>query len=132
ELNRLLIPSMQRRQWGRVVHVSSIAAVRGRASLPYSTIKAALNRYVSTLGGLVAADGVVVTAVMPGIIRTQGGHWDCVCSDRPDFVERYLQERIAVRRFGTPEEIRNMVVFLCSERASFCAGALIPIDGGTW
>lgn len=132
EMNRLVVPVMQAQKWGRVVHISSIAAVRGRGSIPYATVKAALNAYVRGLGCAVAADGVIVTAVMPGAILTKGGHWDIVSRDNPEYAQSYLAERIAIRRFGTPEEISDFVVFLCSERASFFAGTVLPIDGGTW
>lgn len=132
EMNRLIVPVMQAQKWGRVVHISSIAAVRGRGSIPYATVKAAVNAYVRSLGCAVAADGVIVTAVMPGAILTKGGHWDIVSRDNPEYAQRYLADRIAIRRFGTPEEIGDFVVFLLSERASFFAGAVIPIDGGTW
>lgn len=132
EMNRLIVPAMQAQKWGRIVHISSIAAVRGRGSIPYSTVKAALNAYVRGLGCAVAADGVIVTAVMPGAILSKGGHWDVVSRDNPEYVQRYLAERIAIRRFSTPEEISDLVTFLCSEHASSFAGAVIPIDGGTW
>ncbi len=132
EMNRLLVPVMQGRKWGRVVHISSIAAVRGRSSTPYAAVKAALNAYVRGLGYAVAVEGVIITAVMPGAILTKRGHWDIVSRDNPEYVQRYLAERIAIGRFGTPEEISDFVVFLCSKRASFFAGAVLPIDGGTW
>lgn len=132
EMNRLFIPAMQERKWGRVVHISSIVAVRGRGSIPYAAVKAALNAYVRGLGYAVAVDGVIISAVMPGAILTKRGHWDIVSRDDPEYVPRYLTERIAIGRFGAPEEISDFVVFLCSKRASFFAGAVLPIDGGTW
>jgi NAD(P)-dependent dehydrogenase (short-subunit alcohol dehydrogenase family) len=132
EINRVVIPGMQSRKWGRVVHISSIAAVRGRSSIPYAVVKAAVNAYTRDLGRAVAADGVVVTAVMPGPILAKNGHWDVQSRENPEYVKTYVKERIAVQRFGTPQEIGEFVVFLCSEHASFFAGAVIPIDGGTW
>jgi 3-oxoacyl-[acyl-carrier protein] reductase len=114
------------------VHISSIAPVRGRSAIPYATVKGAVNAYVRGLGCAVAKEGVVVAAVMPGSVRTQGGHWDIAAERNPDEIQQYLAERIAIGRFGRPEEISDCVTFLCSERASFFAGAVIPIDGGTW
>ena len=132
EMNRVLIPAMQGRKWGRVLHVSSLAAVRSGGSVPYSTVKAALNAYVAGLGRVVATDNVVVTAVMPGPIVTPGGHWERVARDDPEGAQAFLAQRIAAGRFGTPEEVSDFVTFLCSERASFFAGAILPIDGGAW
>ena len=132
EMNRLIVPAMQAQKWGRSVHISSMAAVRARGSIPYSTVKAALNAYVRGLGYAVAADGVIVTAAMPGAFWSEGGHWDTFSRENPKEAQRYLSERIAMKRFATPEEISDFVTFLCSERASFFAGAVLPIDGGTW
>jgi NAD(P)-dependent dehydrogenase (short-subunit alcohol dehydrogenase family) len=132
EMNRLLVPPMKANKWGRIVHISSIASIRGRASVPYATVKAALNAYVRGVGCEVAADGVIISAVMPGAILGVGGHWDIVSREDPEYVQTYLSERIATGRFSTPEEVSSLVTFLCSEQASAFAGAVIPIDGGTW
>lgn len=132
EFNRLLIPPMQERKWGRVIHISSIAANLSRGSLPYCTTKAALNAYTKNLGCMVAADGVTITAIMPGAIRHQGSHWDKVAQDNPKRVADFLEQRLAIKRFATVDEISDFVVFLCSQQASFFTGAVIPIDGGSW
>jgi len=132
EINRIVIPEMQKRGWGRVVHVSSIAPIRGRSSVPYATLKAAVNGYVAGLGRAVAADNVVVTAVMPGAVLTEGNKWAALSAKDPSAAADYAAQRLAIKRFGRPEEVSDLVVFLCSERASFAPGALIPIDGGTW
>lgn len=132
ELNRYLIPPMQQRKWGRVVHISSIAANLSRGAVAYCAVKAALNAYTQNLGCTVASDGVVVTAVMPGAIRHEGSHWDKVAKDNPEGVATYLEQRMAIRRFASPDEISEFVVFLCSEQASFFPGAVLPIDGGSW
>ncbi len=132
EMNQVLLPAMQERRWGRVVHISSIAAARATGGVPYAAAKAALNAYVAGVGRAVAGDGVIVTAVMPGAILTEGGHWERAAQAEPDRVARLLAERVAVHRFARPEEVSDFVVFLCSERAALFAGAILPIDGGTW
>jgi len=132
DLNRLLIPPMQLRRWGRVVHISSIAANLSRGSIPYGTVKAALNAYARNLGCTVAPDGVVVSSVMPGAIHDEGGHWDRMLKTQPEMAARYLEQRMAIKRFANPQEIAQFAAFLCSERASFFTGALLPIDGGSY
>jgi len=129
ELNRLFLPHMQRGKWGRIVHISSSAAVTADASLPYCSAKAALNAYVKGLGRNVAKDSVIVSAVMPGPFMYKGSHWDNVAREDPQRL-RKLRARTALNRLAKPEEISGMVVFLCSERASFCAGSVVPVDGG--
>jgi NAD(P)-dependent dehydrogenase (short-subunit alcohol dehydrogenase family) len=130
ELNRLLVPPMREKHWGRIVHTSSIASAENQGAVTYCSVKAALNAYTRSMGRVLAPDGIVMTAVLPGAVMTEGGYWDIASRERPEHVEKYLAERMAIRRFGEPEEISNFVVFLCSELASFCIGSIIPIDGG--
>ena len=130
ELNLRIVPAMQERGWGRVVHVTSIAAVENQGPIPYCSTKAALTAYTRSFGRLVSPDGVIITAVLPGAVFTEGGDWDYMSKNRPEHVEKYLDERMAIRRFGEPDEIGNVVTFLCSEMASFCVGSIVPIDGG--
>lgn len=131
ELNRYLIPRMQQRKWGRVVHISSIAATLSRGALAYCAVKAAVNAYTKNLGATVAPDGVVVTAVMPGAISYPGSHWDKQTKEKPEMVANYLEQRMAIKRFANLDEISSFVVFLCSEKASFFTGSVLPIDGGS-
>lgn len=130
ELNVMLIPAMQAKHWGRVVHISSIAAVENQGPITYCAAKAALTAYTRCFGRVLAPDGVVLTAVLPGAIMTKGGYWEDASRDRPDHVETYLADRMASHRFGDPEEVANLVTFLCSEHASFCIGSVVPVDGG--
>ena len=130
ELNLLLLPQMQKQKWGRVVHISSIAALENQGPVPYCSIKAALTAYTRSIGRFVSADGVNVSAVLPGAVFTQGGYWDNTLKERPEHVEKYLNERMAIKRFGTPDEIGTIVTFLCSEHASFVVGSSFTVDGG--
>lgn len=132
ELNSQFIPLMQERKWGRVIHISSVAAILSRGALPYCSVKAALNAYTKNLGCTVAPDNVVVTAIMPGAIKSEHGPWAETKKKAPKAVEDFLANRIAVRRFASPQEISEFVTFLASEQASFFAGAVLPVDGGSW
>jgi 3-oxoacyl-[acyl-carrier protein] reductase len=93
-------------------------------------MKAALTAYTRSMGGVVAADGVVISAVLPGAVLTEMGYWDTASRERPEHVRKYLTERQRIGRFGRPEEIANYVVYLCSELASFNTGSIVPVDGG--
>ena len=129
EFNRMLVPDMQKRKWGRVVHVSSISSMENHGPVTYCAIKAALTAYTRSFGGVVAPDGVVVSAILPGAVFTEKGYWDEASKERPDHVHKFLSERQKIGRFGQPEEIGNYVTFLCSEQASFNTGGIIPVDG---
>jgi NAD(P)-dependent dehydrogenase (short-subunit alcohol dehydrogenase family) len=137
EMNAVLVPPMRKHRWGRIIHVSSIAGAIGEplvepygGSLPYASAKAYLNAYARGLGRELAQDQVVVSAVMPAAILTEGKYWDRLSKDNPDFVTRFLQEHHPTGRFGNVSEIAPFIVFLASEQASFASGALVPIDGG--
>ena len=130
ELNQLLIPHMQNNKWGRIVHISSIAALENQGTIPYCSIKAALTSYTRSLGRYVSPDGINISSVLPGAVYTKGGYWDITSKTRPEHVEKYLKERMAIQRFGEPEEIGRIVAFLCSEHASFIVGSAFTVDGG--
>jgi 3-oxoacyl-[acyl-carrier protein] reductase len=130
EINRAFIPQMQARKWGRICHVSSISALENQGPPAYCAAKAALNAYVRSLGRYVSADNVILTSVMPGAVFTNGGYWDHASRERPAHVEKYLNERMAIKRFGRIEEISELVAFLCSDRSSFCVGSALLADGG--
>lgn len=130
EINRAFIPKMQAEKWGRICHVSSISALENQGPPAYCAAKAALNAYVRSLGRYVCADNVILTSVMPGAVFTKDGYWDQASRDRPAHVEKYLNERMAIRRFGRVDEISELVTFLCSDRASFCVGSALLADGG--
>ncbi len=130
ELNRMILPGMRARKWGRIVHISSIAAMENQGPVTYCAVKAALSAYTRSMGGVVAPDGVVLSCVLPGAVFTEKGYWDVASRERPEHVRKYLAERQRIGRFGRPEEIGNFVAYLCSELASFNTGSIVPIDGG--
>ncbi|MFC1532307.1 SDR family NAD(P)-dependent oxidoreductase [Thermodesulfobacteriota bacterium] len=130
ELNTILIPEMLKRKWGRVIHISSISGMENQGPVTYCAMKAALTAYTRSIGGVVASDGVVVSAVLPGAVFTEQGYWDKTSKSHPEHVNKFLTERQRIGRFGTTEEIGNYVTFLCSELASFNTGSIMPVDGG--
>ncbi len=132
QINNLFIPYMKEQDWGRIVTITSSAALENSGPATYCAGKAALGAYTRTVGRILATEtsNVVMTAVMPGVVITEGGYWDKVLKERPEHAEKYLKERCPLCRFGKPSEISPMVIFLCSDKASFCQGAIVPVDGG--
>lgn len=131
EINGLAIPAMRQQVWGRVIHVSSISAESLRGSGPYAAAKTYLNAYTITLGRAVAPDGIVVSALMPGAIFEDGGHWDNMRKTNPAIMADFLRHHHAVGRFGRADEISPFALFMASQHVTFAQGAAIAIDGGT-
>jgi NAD(P)-dependent dehydrogenase (short-subunit alcohol dehydrogenase family) len=138
---RALVPGMRERRWGRVVNVSSTAGKRPSANMPeYSVAKAAQLSLSRLWADRCAADGVLVNAVCPGPTRSElwtgeGGLAQQSAdlsglSGAAEAVERAGAGR-PIGRMAEVEEIAAAIVFLCSVRASYVAGAAWSVDGGT-
>jgi NAD(P)-dependent dehydrogenase (short-subunit alcohol dehydrogenase family) len=112
---------------GSIVNVSSTAAHRGSPGewVHYAASKAAVETLTVGLAKEVAAEGVRVNAVAPGLVRTELH----AAAGMPDRLER-LAPVIPMRRVGRPEEIAEGIVWLLSPAASFVTGAVLPISGG--
>jgi 3-oxoacyl-[acyl-carrier protein] reductase len=130
EVNNLVIPFMRERKWGRICHVSSISALEVQGPPSYGAAKAAINAYVRSASRYLASENVVLTSVMPGAIFTEGGYWDDVSKNRPEHLQKYLNERMASKRLGNVSEVAELITFLVSEHSSFMVGSNILVDGG--
>jgi 3-oxoacyl-[acyl-carrier protein] reductase len=117
----LLLPMMGTR-WGRIVSVSSVAALRGnRGQANYAAAKGALVSATRALALELGKRGVTVNAVAPGLIAT---------AMSAGFPEERLRALVPLQRAGTPEEVAELVAFLASERAAYVTGQCVPINGG--
>lgn len=126
-----LLPHLVQAGQGSVVFIASIAALECLpAPLPYSAAKAALVSYSKNLARAVAQYQVRVNCIAPGNVIFPGGTWEGHLQARPDEVTQYVSTEVPLRRFGQPQEIADLTVFLCSQRASFITGACFVADGG--
>jgi 3-oxoacyl-[acyl-carrier protein] reductase len=118
----LLMP-MIRSRWGRIVNISSIAALTGnRGQVNYSAAKGAIHAATKSLALELASRGITVNAVAPGIIAT-------AMSDGV-FDQDALTRLVPMKRAGKPEEVADLVGFLASTQASYITGQVISINGG--
>jgi 3-oxoacyl-[acyl-carrier protein] reductase len=138
---RAVVPGMRERGWGRIVNVSSTAAKRPSRYMPeYSVAKAAQLSLSRLYADRLAADGVLVNAVCPGPTNSElwvaeGGLADQSAalsglSGRDEALAKAGAGR-PIGRLAEVDEIAAAIVFLCSERASYVAGAAWSVDGGT-
>ena len=116
---------MIERRFGRIVNVTSVAALRARPiSIAYAASKAGMVGLTKSLSEAIAAENVRVNAVAPGLIKTE--ILDGVSQDRLDAII----EKTPIQRIGRPKEIAEMVLFLLSERSSFVTGQTMVASGG--
>lgn len=130
ELSNLVIPKMRENKWGRIVNITAGAALENSGPVPYSTFKSAYTAYTRSMARVLAKTGIVMSAVLPGVVLTETGHWEQVLQNNPDHAVKYLAERTVLGRFGSPEEISPFVMLLVSNLASFAIGAIVPVEGG--
>jgi 3-oxoacyl-[acyl-carrier protein] reductase len=118
----LMLP-MIRTRWGRIVSISSVAALKGnRGQVNYSAAKGALNSATRALALEVATRGITVNAVAPGIIAT----------DRTEdmFDDETIARLVPMKRVGQPAEVAQLVGFLVSDAAAYVTAQVISINGG--
>ena len=129
------LPGMRERGAGAIVNVSSTAAKRPSAGMPeYSVTKAAMLSFSRLVADLHAKDGIRCNAVTPGPTATGAWIAEGGLADQQGAREEVLAKVGAGRplgRLATPEEIAAVIVFLCSDRASYVTGAAWSVDGGT-
>jgi 3-oxoacyl-[acyl-carrier protein] reductase len=113
---------MIRTRWGRIINISSVAAIAGnRGQVNYSAAKGALHAATKSLALEVASRGITVNAVAPGVIATE-------MSDGA-FDADAIKKIVPMQRAGRPEEVADLVAFLASEKAAYISGQIISING---
>lgn len=116
---------------GSLTFISSIAGIESiNAPVPYSAAKAAVISAMKNLSRSLGANRVRVNAVAPGNILFPGGSWERKLAERREFFDQYVKSEVPLQRFGTVEEVADVVAFLASEKASFITGSCVVVDGG--
>ncbi|MGB1020718.1 MAG: SDR family oxidoreductase, partial [Flavobacteriaceae bacterium] len=120
-----VIPKMKENNYGRIIHIASIAGKEGNPGMVgYSSSKAALIGMVKALGKELATTNITVNGVAPGLISTE------MNSDTDPKMLDYMTEKIPMKRTGTAEEVASLCLWIASKEASFNTGAVFDISGG--
>ena len=141
--SQAVLPVMRAQGGGAIVNISMTLHYRGWPLMAHATAaKAGIDALTKTLALEWARDHVRVNAIAPGPIPTEGvkkaftpppsadGVVDLFAQERA--MENYARKMIPLQRFGSPEDIANMVVFLASPAAAWITGAIMVVDGGEW
>ncbi len=128
--SRAAVPYMREQGAGSIIHIASIYGREAGGGMIYNATKAAMIAHAKALALQLAPEGIRVNSVAPGSIRFPGGGWDRRVLADPEAMETFVKQNIASGRFGTVEEVADVVVFLASQRSKWITGACINVDGG--
>ena len=122
---RLVLRDMLRNRWGRVVNIGSVVGIAGNVGQSnYAASKSAVIGFTKSVAKEVASRNITVNCVAPGYITTD------IVEDLPQELKGKILERIHMRRFGSVQEVADLVSFLVREEASYITGQVIAVDGG--
>ena len=129
-VSRAALPHLRARGGGVIVMIASVYGRESGGGPSYNVAKAAEISLAKAMARDLARDRIRVLSVAPGSILFPGGSWERRQRADPEGIAAFVAREIPVGRFGRPEEIGDVVAFLCSPRAGWITGACIPVDGG--
>jgi 3-oxoacyl-[acyl-carrier protein] reductase len=127
--SRLAVPHMKRRGGGSIVIIASVFGREAGGRMTYNAVKAAEISLAKSLSQQLASSKIRVNSVSPGSILFEGGSWWKRQQENPVAIAEFVKRELPFGRFGTPEEVGDVVAFLASPRASWISGSSVVVDG---
>ena len=127
--SRLAVPHMKGRSGGVIIMVASIFGREAGGRMTYNAVKAAEISLARSLAQQLAPDNIRVLSVSPGSILFPGGSWWKRQQENPEAIAEFVSRELPFGRFGTAEEVGDVVAFLASPKASWIAGTSVVVDG---
>ena len=122
---RAVLKDMMKSRYGKIINITSIVGVTGNAGQSnYAASKAGLIGFTKSVAKEYGSKGICINAVAPGFIETE------MTDKLPEEVKNTYLERISLKRFGTPEDVANVVSFLAGHKSDYVTGQVIEVTGG--
>lgn len=122
---KAVLKDMMKSRYGKIINITSIVGVTGNAGQSnYAASKAGLIGFTKSVAKEYGSKGICVNAVAPGFIETE------MTEKLPEEVKNTYLERISLKRFGTPEDVANVVSFLAGHKSDYVTGQVIEVTGG--
>ncbi len=135
-LSRALVPNMKKKEWGRIINISSVSVKTPVNGLFLSnSLRMGVLGWAKALADEVAAHGITVNTVCPGYTRTE--RVEAILESQSssglskEEIEKTIAGNIPMKRVGEPEDLAGLITFLASEKANYMTGLAVQVDGGS-